>query len=182
VNIYQKILERAVALKGVSRLVRDLGTSDVKLHLWLQAEAAIPATVKAKILDLVLDADVSAPTVPRVLVVDDDAASAYTLVRIVRSLGYCADMALSGDEAIEMARVLQPQVILLDLRMPDIDGCDLALRLRSEGRRIIAATAYGEPEERKRTRAAGFEAHLLKPIDTSMLEPYLPRRTSATMR
>ena len=181
-NLYQKILERAVTLKGTSRLVRDLGVSEAKLHLWLQGEAAIPVSVKSKILDLVLDADVSEPTVPRVLVVDDDAASAYSLVRTVRSLGYSADSALSGEEAIEMARVLQPQVILLDLRMPDIDGCDLALRLSSHGRRIIAATAYGEPEERKRTRAAGFEAHLVKPIDTSMLEPYLPRRTSATMR
>ena len=183
-NVYQKILERAVKLKGTPMLLRHLDTSEAGLQLWLQGKAAIPASVKAKILDLVLDGDASAATMPRVLVVDDDAPSAYTLVRVVRSLGYAADAALCGEEAVEMAQTLQPQVILLDLRMPDIDGCELARLLRSmaSGPRIIATTAYGEPEERKRTRAAGFEAHLVKPIDASMLERFLPRLTSATMR
>jgi CheY-like chemotaxis protein len=75
---------------------------------------------------------------------------------------------------LERIESFQPDVALLDIGLPEINGYELAQRLRVlpqlEGLRLVALTGYGQPEDHERTRAAGFDDHLVKPVDTSTLE------------
>ncbi|HYD58025.1 MAG TPA: response regulator [Burkholderiales bacterium] len=178
-SVYRRALERAVHLKGARRLAQILAVSLEQVESWMSAAAPIPGWAAERIVDVVLEADVSTLRAQRVMVVDDDPAGAYGLARLLKIMGYPVETALNWEEAVATARRFEPHVVFIDLRMPDMDGCDLAVLLRAEpySPRIIAATAYGDPEDRQRTAAAGFEAHLVKPIDVSMLEPYLPRMT-----
>ena len=176
-NVYRRALQRVILLKGPSWLAGVLGVPEAELQHWLEGKAPIPGWATARVVDIVLEADLSSlRAAQRVLVVDDDPAGAYGLARVLRRMGHTVETALSGEAAVALARRFLPHVVFLDLRMPDVDACELAARLHAEPSppRIIAATAYGDPEDRRRTAAAGFEAHLLKPIDAAMLEPYLP--------
>lgn len=177
-SVYRRALQRAILLKGRARLAEMLGVSLDKLETWTSGATPIPSPAIERVIDLVLEADLSSLQVlKRILVVDDDPAGAYGLARVLKHMGYPVETALNAEAAVALARRFQPHLVFIDLRMPDMDGCDLAALLRAEPHppRVIAATAYGGPEDRRRTAAAGFEAHLLKPIDASMLEPYLPR-------
>jgi CheY-like chemotaxis protein len=177
-SVYRRALQRVILLKGRNQLAGMLGVSQDLLESWLSGAAPIPGWVNERVIDLVLEADVSTlQALKRILVVDDDPAGAYGLARVLKHMGYPVEMALSGEAAVAVARRFRPHVVFIDLRMPDMDGCELAALLREEPTRprIIAATAYGDPEDRQRTAEAGFEAHLVKPIDAAMLEPYLPR-------
>jgi CheY-like chemotaxis protein len=103
-----------------------------------------------------------------ILVVDDWPDGATSWVMLLRLFGFEADAATSGDQALTMARARRPDVGLLDLAMPKMDGCELARRLRAlcPGRLVlIALTALDSEEHRRRTRAAGFDLHLQKPAD-----------------
>lgn len=190
-EVHIRALHRAAQLKGgVSGLASYLAVSEESLLLWMDAKAAVPSAIFLKAIDLVLAADMSdlvarpgdaAPAsgsvLPRILVVDDDLGGAYSLARLIKQLGYPVETATSGSHAIEIALRIRPDIVFLDLRMPDMHGCDVAARLRAEGldARIIAATAYGSDEDRRRTSTAGFAAHLIKPIDAHSLASLLPR-------
>ena len=176
-SVYLKALERAAALLGRPALAERLGVTEALLHFWLAGKASIPGEISEKVIDLLLQTELSQLAAPRVLVVDDDPAGAYGLAKVLKLMGYPVETAMNGVAAIAAARRLEPAIVFIDLRMPDMDGVELALRLREEPfrPRIIAATAYGEREDRERTAAAGFEAHLLKPIDAAVLERHLPR-------
>jgi CheY-like chemotaxis protein len=105
----------------------------------------------------------------RVLVVDDYPEAADVVCTLVRLLGHECRSALTGAEALEIARAFQPEIALVDLGLPDISGFELAGRLRelAEGRPLYLAAVSGwaEPQDRARALAAGFDRHLLKPID-----------------
>ena len=182
-----KALHRAAQLEGgVAGLASRLGVSEQSLLLWMDAKASVPAAVFLKVVDLLLAAEMSSGLKaaqdgalhPRILVVDDDLGGAYSLARVIKQMGHAVETATSGAAAIEMARHLHPDVIFLDLRMPDMDGVTVAEKLRAEGLdvTIIAATAYGSDEDRRRTAIAGFKAHLVKPIDPKSLQGLLPPR------
>jgi two-component system CheB/CheR fusion protein len=114
----------------------------------------------------------------RVLIVDDNTDAAETLCMLVKSLGGNeVQTASSGAEALETARELQPDVVLLDLMMPGMDGYEVARRMRQEswGRdaKIVAVTGWGQEEHRRRTREAGFDQHLTKPANIEALESLL---------
>jgi CheY-like chemotaxis protein len=182
-----KALHRAAQLEGgVSSLASRLGVSEQSLLLWMDAKASVPPPVFLKVVDLLLAAEMSGLKAaqdgaihPRILVVDDDLGGAYSLARIIKQMGHAVETATSGAAAIEMARRLRPDVIFLDLRMPDMDGVTVAEKLRAEGldAQIIAATAYGSEEDRRRTASAGFKAHLVKPIEPKSLQGLLPPRS-----
>lgn len=110
-----------------------------------------------------------------VLVADDNVDSAEILGLALRQLGHDVVVATSGREAIERAAERPFAAALLDLAMPDIDGFELARRLRGLGRdiRLIAVTGYGDERNRQRAAAAGFESYLLKPIDLRALDALL---------
>jgi len=109
----------------------------------------------------------------RVLVVDDNVDAAETMASLIVLYGHEVDVAHSGLEAIRKAELQQPDLIFLDIGMPDLDGPETARRLRAtaHGQRavLVALTGWGQSKDRERTSAAGFDAHLVKPIDELML-------------
>ena len=109
----------------------------------------------------------------RVLVADDLRDSADTLAMLLRLHGHEVQIAYDGEEAIARAREFLPEVILLDLGMPRMGG-DLACRVIREqpwGREmhVIALTGWGQESDRRRTEEAGFDEHLVKPVDPALL-------------
>jgi two-component system CheB/CheR fusion protein len=113
----------------------------------------------------------------RVLVVDDDADVGEGTTKLLELLGNQAGMVTNGRAALEAVAMDTPDVVLIDIGMPEMDGYELVRRLRAEpggsALVLIAVTGYGQPEDRKRTREAGFDAHLVKPVTVAMLETLL---------
>jgi signal transduction histidine kinase/CheY-like chemotaxis protein len=113
-----------------------------------------------------------APSLP-IMIVDDNADAAHTLSLFLEARGHKVRVAFNGRTALEMASHDPPRVLLLDIGLPDIDGLDLARSLRALPRTadsvFIALTGYGQPEDRERSRAAGFDHHLTKPVDADRL-------------
>ncbi len=110
----------------------------------------------------------------RVLIVDDDVGSVWTLAALLELHGHEVRTALDGESALRIAESFQPDLVTLDLAMPEKDGYEVCRRLRStiSGRRMVIAalTGYGQQSDRRRSRIAGFDIHLLKPIDLSELD------------
>ena len=110
----------------------------------------------------------------RVLVVDDELDTAETLAVLLRQMGHEVEFAINARAALDLAERHRPQIVFLDLGLPDMDGWDLAKRLKRlpglESLRILAVTGrYGE-EFRRRSIEAGCEQHLVKPLDVSSVE------------
>ena len=109
----------------------------------------------------------------RVLVIDDNRDSADSATDVLRLLGNQVETAYDGEGAIAMAQRLRPDVILLDLAMPGMDGYEVRKRLRAsrQGQEafLVAMTGFGNEDDKRRTRAAGFDAHLTKPVELDAL-------------
>jgi len=109
----------------------------------------------------------------RILIVDDNVDMVRGLVRLLELLGHDVQTAYDGPTAVEAARVHRPEFVLLDLGLPGMDGYQVATRLRqeqgSQDAVIIAVTGYGQEDDRCRSREAGFDHHLVKPIDHNVL-------------
>ena len=105
----------------------------------------------------------------RILVVDDNVDLAQGIARLLRRVGHDVRIAHDGAAAIEAARAFRPEVVLLDIGLPMIDGYQVARQLRGEhcskDTRIIAISGYGHEEDRRRSSEVGFDHHLVKPID-----------------
>lgn len=108
------------------------------------------------------------PAARRILVVDDNEDAAEMLALVLRKRGYEVDLAYDGEQALQVARSCGSEVVLLDIGLPDVDGYEVARRLRADSvgtrRTLIALTGYGQPEDRERALAAGFDHHLVKPV------------------
>ena len=109
--------------------------------------------------------------------VDDNRDSATTMADLLRFRGHEVDVAFDGLEALAQVERQRPDVVLLDIGLPGMDGYQVAVRLRKEtatrGLTLIAMTGYGQQEDRDRARAAGFDHHLTKPVDMKELQPLL---------
>jgi len=116
----------------------------------------------------------------RILVVDDHHDSAESLATLLRLLGHEVRVVYDGPAALETARTFKPQVGLLDIGMPGMDGVELARRLRRDPELkdalLVALTGYGRDEDRQRSSEAGFDAHLVKPVDVPALNALLAQR------
>jgi PAS domain S-box-containing protein len=127
------------------------------------------AVVEAEPLEAVVAAVGTADEGPRVLVVDDNQDAADVLAEALNAAGYHARAAYDGPAALEVARTFRPRVAMLDLGLPVMDGFELARHLRrlpeTEGIRLVAVTGYGQAADREQSRDAGFEEHLVKPLD-----------------
>jgi CheY-like chemotaxis protein len=113
----------------------------------------------------------------RVLIVDDNHDAAQSLAILVELLGHTAHVSFDGDAALAAAAQCQPSVALLDLSMPGMSGFEVARRLRAQAGsaklRLIALSGRSEEQYRRQSEAAGFDAHLVKPIDLRTLEAVL---------
>jgi DNA-binding response OmpR family regulator len=117
----------------------------------------------------------------RVLIVDDEHDTADTMRILLESAGHEAEVAYSGRAALEAARRLRPDVVLCDLGLPGLDGLGVAAALRADpltaGARLIAVSGYGQEEDVRRSLEAGFELHLIKPVNPAAWPRLLRRGT-----
>ncbi|HUJ25582.1 MAG TPA: ATP-binding protein [Myxococcales bacterium] len=114
----------------------------------------------------------AAPDGPRVLVVDDNADAAEVLAATLEALGHRVEIAYDGPQALEVQSRFHAQIGIFDLGLPVMDGYELVARMRELGLapgRIIALTGYGQDEDRERSRRAGFDVHLVKPVELDEL-------------
>jgi PAS domain S-box-containing protein len=113
----------------------------------------------------------------RILVVDDNVDSAETLKELLLGFGNDVRTAYDGLEAVSAAADFEPDVVLLDIGLPKMNGYDVARRLRQQTRgrdlMLVALTGWGQEEDRKRSREAGYDHHLVKPVDLSSLRELL---------
>ncbi len=116
----------------------------------------------------------------KVLVVDDNEAAAQMLATLLTHNGHIVSVAHTGFEAIEEAQARRPQVALVDIGLPDIDGYEVGRRLRAQmggDISLVALTGYGQDEDRQKAKDAGFEDHLVKPVSIVDVE-----RTLASLK
>jgi PAS domain S-box-containing protein len=136
-----------------------------ELEITLPAAKIAPARVAEEPALARADAPTTGVTV---LVVDDNADALELMCEALSLLGHRVHSALDGTRALEIAVAERPTIALLDLGLPEFDGYELARRLRAipglEALELVAITGYGQASDRERTRAAGFSAHLVKPV------------------
>lgn len=131
-----------------------------------------------------VDAEIPAAVMPplsvsprRVLVVDDNKDAADSMASLLRMQHHVVQTAYSGPAALGAARVFKPEIVFLDIGLPGMDGFEIARRLRqfpeTRGSRLIALTGYGQEDDRRRSQEAGFDRHIVKPLDPHALSALL---------
>jgi signal transduction histidine kinase/CheY-like chemotaxis protein len=114
------------------------------------------------------------PVAPRhILIVEDGADHRETLQELLESQGHHVAIAVDGEGGVERALALRPEVALVDIGLPRLDGYEVARRIRQAigpGILLIALTGYGQPDDKARAAAAGFDVHVTKPLDIDVLE------------
>ncbi|MEZ0224903.1 MAG: ATP-binding protein [Alphaproteobacteria bacterium] len=167
------LVKRLVTLHGGSVTARSSGVGKgsefvVTLPVMARAEHPAPAPQERRVETEVKHC---------VLVVDDNEASAQTLGWMMEGLGHQVKVATSGKEAIRTAAAFHPDVVLLDIGLPEMDGYEVCKEMRRmpvlKDTVIIAQTGWGQPEERQRAKDAGFDHHLVKPIELAALQNVL---------
>jgi CheY-like chemotaxis protein len=109
-------------------------------------------------------------------VVDDNVDAARTLEQVLALAGHRVSLAHDGPGALAAANALRPQLVLLDLGLPGMDGYAVAAKLRAAGHdraAMVAVTGYGQDDDLRRSKAAGFDRHLVKPLDGAGLRKLL---------
>ncbi|HEY2934027.1 MAG TPA: response regulator [Acidobacteriota bacterium] len=113
----------------------------------------------------------------RLLVVDDNVDSAESLGMLLSLIGHDVRIAHNGLAALELFRTFQPEIAFLDIGLPGMDGYELARRIRQDAAtgsiQLVALTGYGQEEDRRRALEAGFNHHLVKPVDPAALQKFL---------
>lgn len=108
-----------------------------------------------------------------ILVVDDNVDMTLSLKYLLESLGYTVNCAYEGRAALRAAHIFKPDIVILDIGLPGLNGFDVARRLRADfpdkALLLIAATGYGQAQDFRLTRQAGFDYHLVKPLDIGRL-------------
>jgi signal transduction histidine kinase/CheY-like chemotaxis protein len=176
------LVKRLVELHGGTVVARSGGRGQgaefiVRLP---QALADAPAPRVA-----VLPEAAPAPRRHRILVADDNRDAADSLAYMLRVAGHDVRTAYDGQQALDLAEAFRPAIALLDLGMPRVNGYETARRLRGEpfGEDVllIALTGWGQPDDRSRSLAAGFDHHVVKPLDPSMLSRLFSPATGADL-
>jgi CheY-like chemotaxis protein len=108
-----------------------------------------------------------------ILIADDNQDALESLALMLRLEGHEVHCASDGEEALTLAGIRKPEIVVLDVGMPKLDGCEVARRIRAEswGRKavLVALTGWGQDADRKRSRDAGFDLHLVKPVDPATI-------------
>lgn len=144
--------------------------SEFVVHLPAPRDALQPPAAGAA-------APIPRPPKCRILVVDDNEDAARTLKLLLELFGHEVHLAFSGQFALELAARCRPEVVLLDIGLPQMDGLEVARSLRAmsklDGVLLIALTGYAREEDRQRSQEAGFDAHLIKPLELASLNELL---------
>jgi len=118
----------------------------------------------------------------RILVVDDNADAADSLGSLLQLEGHTVLVTYTSTDALARLAEFKPDIALLDIGLPEIDGYEIARRIRSSPDhrhvRLIALTGYGQAEDRQRAKTSGFDAHLVKPVEFSALQRVLAANPS----
>ncbi|HEU0201798.1 MAG TPA: ATP-binding protein, partial [Burkholderiaceae bacterium] len=164
------LVRELIALHGGSVEAHSEGTglgSEFVMRLPIEAEAAAAAR---------RGADLGGEQY-RILIADDNRDSADSLALMLGALGHTTRVAYDGEEALEVAHAFRPQVALLDIGMPKLDGCATCRRLRAQdgGENILIAaiTGWGREDDKRRSLDAGFNLHIVKPVDPVALAQLL---------
>jgi CheY-like chemotaxis protein len=152
--------------------------SEFTVLLPLAQPATVPGQLVGSERDLTLNGD------HRILIVDDNVDAAETLCMLIKSLGEReVHTASSGEQALKAAPELHPDIVLLDLMMPTMDGYEVARRMRSQpwGKDLllVALSGWGHEEYRRRSKEAGFDQHVTKPADLRALKAVLSERRAS---
>jgi CheY-like chemotaxis protein len=133
-----------------------------------------------------LPAEVSSKRQRRVVIVEDNADAREMLQMLLAVEGHEVDIAEDGRDGLALIERLQPDIALIDIGLPLLNGYDVArsLRARCQGPPVllVALTGYGQPEDRQRALAAGFDEHLIKPVSLDRLTQIMSRAPAATIR
>jgi CheY-like chemotaxis protein len=124
------------------------------------------------------DAPASPPaTLRRILIVDDNRDAAASLAMLLQLTGNDTETAFDGPAALDVAASFKPDVVLLDIGLPGLSGYEVARRMRQEpwgkAAKLVAVTGWGQLEDRQRSQEAGFDAHMVKPVDHDLLAKIL---------
>lgn len=113
----------------------------------------------------------------QILIVDDNKDAADALEKLLRLVGFNVSVAYSGQEALELIRLRNPKIVLLDIKMPELDGYAVAAKIQSEPKFsdtvLIALTGFGQEEDKLRAHRAGFNYHLTKPVKLNEIKAIL---------
>jgi CheY-like chemotaxis protein len=113
------------------------------------------------------------PVRRNILIADDNQDALESLALMLRLEGHEVHCASDGEEALALADQRRPEIVVLDVGMPKLDGCEVARRIRAEswGRDavLVALTGWGQEVDRRRSREAGFDMHLVKPVDPATI-------------
>jgi CheY-like chemotaxis protein len=119
----------------------------------------------------------SGHTTRRVLIVDDNRDSVDSLAKLLKLTGHEVETALDGMSGLRTAQMYQPEIIFLDIGLPEISGYEIARRLREDPSlakvTLIAMTGYGQEEDRRKALEAGFDGHMIKPAEPADVEKLL---------
>jgi CheY-like chemotaxis protein len=122
----------------------------------------------------------------RILVVDDNRDAADSMVMMLRMTGHETEIAYDGLEAVQAAAAFRPDIVLLDIGLPKMNGYEVARHIRSQpwgkGMALIALTGWGQEEDKRRALEAGFDHHLTKPVEAVALEKLLSRMNPVPQR
>ena len=120
----------------------------------------------------------------KVLIVDDYAPAADSLAMLLQEMGYHTHVVNDGAAALQAVKSFEPQVALVDIGLPVIDGYEVAQTVRrmpgGDRLPLIAVTGYGQPADRARVAEAGFDEHVVKPLDASRISELIERMVAAT--
>jgi PAS domain S-box-containing protein len=168
------LVRQLVELHGGTIEVRSAGANRGSEFV-----VALPATVAAVAITPHAGlAPSPSAAVLRVLIVDDNRDGADAIARLLKAMGHQVSTEYEGSAAVEAAKTIEPDVVLLDLGMPGVDGFQVCERLRAhtwsaQRPSIVALTGWGRERDLARTKSAGFDAHLVKPVDGEVLEEML---------
>jgi CheY-like chemotaxis protein len=158
------VVQRLVRMHGGSVTATSAGhgkgaTFEIRLPRVAPPQAAVALPLQPKV------------AARSILVVDDNADAADSLAALLRLDGHKVQSVYSAAAALQAIRSVQPAIVLLDIGLPEMDGYQVAREIRATtaGIRLVALTGYGQAEDIARTRAAGFDAHLVKPVDFEAL-------------
>jgi CheY-like chemotaxis protein len=122
----------------------------------------------------------------RILVVDDNRDAAESTAMMLRMTGHETEIAYDGLEAVQAAAAFRPDIVLLDIGLPKMNGYEVARHIRKQpwgkGMALIALTGWGQEEDKRRALEAGFDHHLTKPVEAVALEKLLSRMNPVPQR